>query len=124
VLFLILILLGLVTLVVGLCVMIPVMVMVIDCREAALRRLNGRDTPATRANTRAGGATVPCQSMSLLTRRRKTREQVPQSLLWVSVAKLWRLDTTPTPADDDCDLIDDCERGATIGDHRPYPPMA
>ena len=45
-LFLILILVGLVTLMVGRCVMIPVTVMVIDCREAALRRLNGhaRDT--------------------------------------------------------------------------------
>ena len=32
---------GLVTLMVGLCVMIPVTVMVIDCREAALRRFNG-----------------------------------------------------------------------------------
>jgi len=67
----------LVTLMVGRCVMIPVTVMVTDWREVASRRLNGRDTPTTRANTRAGGATVPCQSNSLLTRRRKTHDQVP-----------------------------------------------
>ena len=44
----------LVTLMVGRCVMIPVTVMVTDWREVASRRLNGRDTPTTRAKHEGG----------------------------------------------------------------------